>query len=202
MLPLPPEGAPSALAGSPSKPQYDAQPYAPVPQQPHSAAAPMASLLGKGSAGGASLKILAFGSTMLASAMLNNIFVSYYLDFYLNVVRISPAAFYIGQGIFMAWNSVNDLLFGWISDQWSPQTKDGRRDRLPQIRYGGFLWALAFFLVWYPWGNGQWIQGANFAFVLCFYDAMLTFVEVNHGALLADITTDSNERAKYNMHVG
>jgi Na+/melibiose symporter-like transporter len=146
------------------------------------------------------LKILAFGSTMLASAMLNNIFVSYYLDFYLNVMEISPAAFYFGQAIFMAWNSVNDLLFGWISDSWSPEGPDGKRDRLPQIRWGGYLWAAAFFMVWCPWGDGPWTQGVNFAFVLCFYDAMLTFVEVNHGALLADITSDSNERAKYNMY--
>jgi Na+/melibiose symporter-like transporter len=146
------------------------------------------------------MKVLAFGSTMLASAMLNNIFVSYYLDFYLNVMKISPAAFYFGQAVFMAWNSINDLLFGWISDSWSPEGADGKRDRLPQIRWGGFLWAVSFFMVWFPWGEGAWVQGANFAFVLCFYDAMLTFVEVNHGALLADITSDSNERAKYNMY--
>jgi hypothetical protein len=45
---------------------------------------------------------MAFGSTMLASAMLNNIFVSYYLDFFVNVIKVSPSGFYIGQLIFMA----------------------------------------------------------------------------------------------------
>ena len=29
---------------------------------------------------------------------------------------------------------------------------------------------------------------------------MLTYVEVNHAALLADITVDSHERAEYNMY--
>jgi hypothetical protein len=38
----------------------------------------------------------AFGATMLASAMINNIFVSYYMDYFMNVERISPSAFYIG----------------------------------------------------------------------------------------------------------
>ena len=38
----------------------------------------------------------AFGTTMLASAMINNIFVSYYMDYFMNVERISPSAFYIG----------------------------------------------------------------------------------------------------------
>lgn len=35
---------------------------------------------------------------------------------------------------------------------------------------------------------------------LCLYDGMLTYVEVNHGALLAELTTSSSERARCNMY--
>ena len=121
----------------------------------------------------------------------------------------------------MIWNSVNDLMFGWISDMWSPTTVDGKRNRLPAIRWGGSLWTAAFLVVWFPWGESELMQGLHFASALCFYDGMLTYVkhalvwkkrpkrtdvhafsyvEVNHAALLADITVDSHERAEYNMY--
>ena len=51
----------------------------------------------------------AFGAVMLASSALNNLFVTYHLDFYLTVVRISPWYFYLGHGIFMVWNACNDV---------------------------------------------------------------------------------------------
>ena len=38
--------------------------------------------------------------------------------------------------------------------------------------------------------------------VQCFYDGMLSYVEVNHHALLADLSTDGQERAKFNMYSG
>ena len=40
------------------------------------------------------------------------------------------------------------------------------------------------------------LAGLNFTFNLCLYDGMLTFVEVNHHALLAEISVDSSERAR------
>ena len=41
----------------------------------------------------------------------------------------------------------------------------------------------------------SWLNGLNFMLNLCVYDAMLTLVEVNHHALLAEISVDSRERA-------
>ena len=165
---------------------------------------------------------------MLASSALNNLFVTYHLDFYLTVVRLRPAYFYIGHGVFMVWNACNDVLFGWLSDT-LPIARGARRSRLPAIRYGGALWALAFLLSWFPWSctfynsfassssvfpffsasfssEGApltadesaaplWLNGINFTLNLCVYDAMLTLVEVNHHALLAEISVDSRERA-------
>ena len=149
------------------------------------------------SASGGHLGHVAFGATMLASAALHNIFATYYLDFFLSVVRVNHAAFYGAQLLFLAWNAVNDLLFGWLSDRLAPMRADGRRNRLPIIRVGGLLWCVAFCMVWWPWTDvaaagvagaaghprhhhpQPWLAAANFAFVLCFYDAMLTLVEVS-----------------------
>eukprot|EP00937_MAST-01D_sp_MAST-1D-sp2_P003846 g3846.t1 len=165
----------------------------------------MSSLWAADRDGESRLKYLAFGSTMLASAALHDIFATYYLDFFLTVVHVDSRAFYIAQLIFMVWNALNDLVFGWLSDKITPM-RHGRRDRLPIIRRGGLGWCVAFCLVWWPWTDGSagtpsvWLTSLNFAFVLCLYDGMLTLVEVNHSALLADITVDSNQRAKYNMY--
>ena len=63
---------------------------------------------------------------MLASSALNNLFVTYHLDFYLTVVRLRPSYFYLGHAVFMVWNAVNDVLFGWLSDT-LPLSRGGRR---------------------------------------------------------------------------
>jgi len=130
---------------------------------------------------------------------MNNLFVTYHLDFFLTVVHLSPFWFYFGHSVFMVWNAVNDLIFGWLSDNLFP--KSLRRSRLPAIRYCGGLWALIFFFVWFPWGGPQaspLLAGLNWMANLCLYDSMLTLVEVNHSALLAEVTTDSRERAQLN----
>ena len=59
---------------------------------------------------------VAYGAIMFCSSMLNNIFISYYIDLFVNVVRIDAAWFYVGQTVFMIWNAANDPLLGWVSD--------------------------------------------------------------------------------------
>lgn len=73
---------------------------------------------------------------------------------------------------------------------------------------GGTLWSVAFLYAWIPvegvfssasamFGDiaAQSVCAMHFFFVLCLYDSMLTYVEVNHGALLAELTQDSSVRA-------
>mmetsp|Transcript_9139 Transcript_9139/g.17233 ORF Transcript_9139/g.17233 Transcript_9139/m.17233 type:complete len:411 (-) Transcript_9139:615-1847(-) len=144
-----------------------------------------------------------FGLVMLCSSALNNLFVTYYLDYFLNVIALDKSAFYFGQVVFMTWNAINDPLFGWLSDRVSLGTSDIMSRRLLMIRYGGYLWCFAFFLVWSaPLGVvvSWWASCLHFSFVLCFYDSMLTLVEVNHSALLADISSSGAERAKMNAY--
>ena len=44
---------------------------------------------------------VAFGATMFSSSALNNLFVTYYITYFTSVACLSPAAFYIGQTVFM-----------------------------------------------------------------------------------------------------
>ncbi len=153
---------------------------------------------------------ISYGLVMCASAMMNNLFVTFYLDLFANVRQLDSTAFYIGQLVFMVWNGTNDALFGWLSDRveifgWgvSRQGRRGRHASLVQRRldiilYGGLLWCLAFILVWLPGPSGPVLECLHFALLLCFYDGMLTLVEVNHSALLADLSSSGSERARMN----
>jgi Na+/melibiose symporter-like transporter len=166
------------------------------------------------------MSAMAFGLTMLGSACMNNLFVTYYLELFCYVISLEGGWFYFGQTVFMVWNSVNDPIFGWLSDLGMGLTgESGRRGRgrlgskprglpvqqsarLRAIRWGGMLWAVAFLSVWWPPQDAASpvLKGLHFAFCLCFYDSLLTYVEVNHSALLAELTTNEAERATCNMY--
>ena len=98
-------------------------------------------------------------------------------------------------GSLRIWNAVNDPLLGWLSDKSSMKFKRRRF----AIRLGGFLWAAAFVITWFPpWKGNAW-SGLYFLFAICCYDGMLTYVEVNHNAFLAEITVSASERASFHM---
>ena len=171
------------------------------------------------------IQSLAFGMTMLASACINNVFVSYYFEMFTAVAGVTGGWFFAGQVVFCIWNCANDILFGWLSDRarcfpsWcgadisgigvSDPTHakvhpTGLLRRLLAIQYGGPLWVLAFiFVFWWPFNPSLTTAtptGLYCMLALCFYDGMLTFVELNHAALLADMTTSSADRAQANMY--
>lgn len=181
------------------------------------------------------LQSAAFGMTMLASACLNNVFVSYYFEMFTEIARVSTTWFFLGQAVFCVWNCGNDVLFGWMSDKaqcrcrrccwindgggggWigggggrahrsrsSSPVAHGLARRLRAIEVGGPIWVVAFVCVfWWPFdarAASAMLTGLYCMFALCFYDGMLTFVEINHSALLADMTTSSAERARANMY--
>lgn len=77
--------------------------------------------------------------------------------------------------LFGIWNSVNDPLFGYISDR--TKSKLGRR--IPYIRYGAPLYSIAFILCWINWPGTQTNQTAMFIqmFLLLFiYDSLYTAI--------------------------
>ncbi|EKX46456.1 hypothetical protein GUITHDRAFT_107660 [Guillardia theta CCMP2712] len=139
----------------------------------------------------------AYGATMLGSAAMNNVWVTYSIPFFSS--RLSSSSFFLGQALYMVWNALNDPLIGWISDM-SPGLM---RRRIPAIRYGGPLWALVFSLSWLDWGDeghkGSFLSAIHFTLALCAYDGLLTTVELNHGALLADISSSVEDRTKLNQ---
>jgi len=132
---------------------------------------------------------------MFGSAAINNLWVTYYIQFFSR--RVNTRWFLIGQVVYMLWNSLNDPLVGWISDAAPGLT----RRRTPAIRYGGPLWAIVFAMAWQDWGGDQFgsvTAGIHFTMVLCLYDGLLTLVELNHAALMPDLTTSTDDRTRLN----
>ncbi|KTF94075.1 hypothetical protein cypCar_00027934 [Cyprinus carpio] len=107
--------------------------------------------------------------------------------------------------VFLIWNSLNDPLFGWLSDRSflsSPQSgtqitsPEVVLKRLQALSRSGPLFALSFLAFWVAW---TW-PGLQFLICLCLYDGFLTVVDLNHNALLADLAVSAHDRTRLNFH--
>lgn len=128
---------------------------------------------------------------------------TYYVEAFRIRFEVTASSFVWSQVVFGLWNAVNDPLFGWLSDgiAWKGTTMVTRRGIA--IAAGGMVWSAAFLAVWWPWGEGSsMLEAAHMTASLCAYDAALTWVEVNHGAALAELTLDQGDRARANAWSG
>ncbi|OCT71663.1 hypothetical protein XELAEV_18034642mg [Xenopus laevis] len=146
-----------------------------------------------------------YGSLSFFISVLHNVFLLYYVDTFVSVYKIDKLSFWIGETIFLIWNSLNDPLFGWISDRVFLNTKQPSVDistpevvlkRLKALSQNGPLFALSFLAFWVAWAH----PGLQFLICLCLYDSFLTMVDLNHNALLADLAVSAKERTSLNFH--
>lgn len=138
-----------------------------------------------------------YGSMSFFLTILHNIFLLYHVDMFVTVYKIDKTSFWIAESIFLLWNSLNDPLFGWLSDSkylGNSIKQDIVMQRLKKIAISGPLFALTFLLFWFPWGF-PWLQ---LVVCLCLYDTFLTMIDLHHSALLADLAISSETRTKLN----
>jgi len=143
-----------------------------------------------------------YGSISLFSAILHNIFLLYHVETFVSVYKIDKMSFWIGEVIFLVWNSCNDPLFGWISDR-SLLTKSKAHSneqvvmkRIQALRVNGPLFALSFLAFWTSWIYPP----LQFAICLCLYDGFLTMIDLHHSSLLADLAVSAETRTRLNFH--
>ncbi|XP_065118682.1 transmembrane protein 180 [Paramisgurnus dabryanus] len=146
-----------------------------------------------------------YGSLALFVSILHNVFLLYYVETFVSVYKIDKLSFWVGESVFLIWNSLNDPLFGWLSDRSflsSPQSGSQISSpevvlkRLQALSRSGPLFALSFLAFWVAW---TW-PGLQFLLCLCLYDGFLTVVDLNHNALLADLAVSANDRTRLNFH--
>jgi hypothetical protein len=56
---------------------------------------------------------LAYSATSFAATAIHNLFILYYVDLFFSVYKLDHTWFYVGETVFLVWNSVNDPLIGW-----------------------------------------------------------------------------------------
>lgn len=146
-----------------------------------------------------------YGSLTLFISILHNVFLLYYVETFVSIYKIDKISFWVGETVFLIWNSVNDPLFGWLSDRAflsSPQsgsqitTPEVVLKRLKALSTNGPLFALSFLAFWVAWAR-PWLQ---FLLCLCLYDGFLSMVDLHHSALLADLAVSANDRTRLNFH--
>ncbi|XP_069756252.1 transmembrane protein 180 isoform X2 [Narcine bancroftii] len=146
-----------------------------------------------------------YGSLSLFVSLLHNVFLLYYVDTFVSVYKIDKLSFWIGETIFLLWNSLNDPLFGWLSDRSFLSTQQSGAaisspevvlKRLKALMQNGPLFALSFLSFWVAWAR----PGVQFLICLCLYDGFLTIVDLNHNALLADLSVSEKDRTRLNFY--
>uniref|UniRef100_UPI0035902372 transmembrane protein 180 n=1 Tax=Myxine glutinosa TaxID=7769 RepID=UPI0035902372 len=150
---------------------------------------------------------LSYGALAFCQNILHNVFLLYYVDVFVTVYHIDKLSFWLGETVFLVWNSVNDPLFGWMSDKKLLVTErvpsNGGlspaavvQQRLRQLGLVGPLFAFSFLTFWVSWASA----GLQFVCCLCLYDAFLTAVTLQHNALLADMAVSVKDRVRLSNH--
>ncbi|XP_061564393.1 transmembrane protein 180 [Cololabis saira] len=146
-----------------------------------------------------------YGSLALFTSILHNVFLLYYVETFVSIYKIDKVSFWVGEAVFLIWNSLNDPLFGWLSDRAflnSPQSgsqitaPEVVLKRLNALSTNGPLFALSFLGFWVAWAR----PSLQFLLCLCVYDGFLTMVDLHHSALLADLAVSATDRTRLNFH--
>lgn len=143
---------------------------------------------------------LHYGAMALYTAILHNLFLLYHIEMFVSVFKIDKLSFYIGEIIFLVWNSCNDPLFGWISDRKFLHREADQSQiiitRLRALLFNGPLFAISFLAFWVSWT----FPALQFVVCLCAYDGFLTMIDLHHTALLADLSVSTTVRTDLNMY--
>ena len=143
---------------------------------------------------------MAYGSVGLFSAILHNVFLLYHVDTFVSIYKIDKYSFWFAEAIFLVWNSVNDPIFGWISDKQYLVHGEGGvgvvLKRIRALRFNGPWFCLSFISFWALWTYPV----LQLVICLCLYDGFLTMIDLHHSALLADLAVSADTRADLNYY--
>ena len=143
------------------------------------------------------LKKLAYSCGALATAVPYQIFSTYVLFYYVDVLKLPVYLAGIGMLIFAFWNAVNDPLFGYLSD--STRSRWGRRR--PYLAVGAIPLGLSFVALWFAPFTGLGEVNLLFAYFLiaiCLFDGIYSLTAINWSALFPEMFRTLAERAQVN----
>jgi len=141
--------------------------------------------------------MLRYGIGGLGISLFSGLF-AYTYNFYF--YNFSSPAFSMGLILgytfllFGIWNTINDPVFGFISDR--TRSRWGRRR--PYIIFFVPVLAVGLFMIFFPFGTGYTFFFVWILLALFIYDTGYTFVGLTYASLLPELTFDSDKRAKTN----
>lgn len=136
-----------------------------------------------------------YSLTNLPNTLLSGIFGLTYVNFFWDDLGLIQLFFSLGQIIYAIINSLNDFYLGRLTDNTNIKRWGSRR--LIYIKWGGILWVVVFFLMWFPWTyTNQIIIFIHFTLSICAFDMLLTLVWLVWLALLPELTENLEERNK------
>lgn len=132
-----------------------------------------------------------YGSGDLGFSLTGTIVAAYFAIFLTNVVGVRAGIAAIAIFIGKAWDTINDPLFGYISDH--THTRWGRRR--PFLLFGPIPFVIAYTLMWWkPPFQSEIALVAYYAFAFVLYDAAATMIYMPYYALTPELTWDYDER--------
>ena len=136
-----------------------------------------------------------YSLTNLPNTLLSGIFGLTYVNFFWDDLGLLQIFFSLGQIIYAIINSLNDFYLGRLSDNTDINRWGSRR--LIYIKWGGILWVIVFFMMWFPWTlTNQIIIFIHFVLSICAFDMLLTLVWLVWLALMPELTENLEERNK------
>ncbi len=136
-----------------------------------------------------------YSLTNLLNTLLSGIFGLTYVNFFWDDLGLIQFYFSLGQIIYAIINSLNDFYLGRLSDNTNIKRWGSRR--LIYMKWGGILWAIIFFMMWFPWTLTQQIMiFIHFVLSICAFDMLLTLVWLVWLALMPELTENLEERNK------
>ncbi len=149
-------------------------------------------------------QVFGYISGMIPLTLLQGIFRLAYMKYYWEALGLNAIYIIIGMLIYMIINTINDPLIGYWSDN-TDAKKWGSR-RIVFIKYFAPILAVFFCVMWIPWGvpldqsaGNQFILFLYFVITMCMFDTLSNIVTMTWMALLPDMTSDLDERAKINF---
>jgi GPH family glycoside/pentoside/hexuronide:cation symporter len=124
------------------------------------------------------------------------------MNVWIKIFHIHPFAWALAWILYMVWNSINDPLIGYLSD--NTKTKYGRR--MPWLMLSAPILTLGFILLFFPPTLdptivvNQWILFLWLFITLMIYDTAYTIFGLCQGALISELTIEPEERAHINFY--
>jgi len=132
-------------------------------------------------------EMLNYAVGYIPNTFMGGVFTLLYVNFFWNYLELNQTFFVIGQIIYATVNALNDPVTGHLSDKTDVDRWGSRR--LIYIKYFGPLWAIFYFIMWFPWSfDSQIIIFFHFVLSICIFDTFLSLVIGLYMSLMSEIT--------------